>query len=400
VRTFVVAVLAALALGAAPAAAAPGNDAFAAALELTGATGRVTGTNLDAGKEPGEPPHGGYAGGASVWYAWVAPASGQVSFRTEASLDTVLAVYTGAAVDALTPVAANDDGVVPPASELSFSAAAGTRYLVAVDGFGGKVGRFALLWMPAPPNDNLAEAISLPGQPAGTQEGTTTGATVETGEPDHAGVRVHSVWYRWTAPASGLTTFFAGSSPVVAVYTGSRVEDLVPVPRSGRDPSSRQSLDAVAGTVYAIAVDGSDEPDGEFTLTWTPPPAHDAFAAAEELRGRSGRARGTTLGASAEPGERRHGRVGGRHSVWYTWRAPAAGPVRFSTAGSDFDTVLAVYVGARVDELRLIRANDDGGPGLTSRAIFVASRGTVYRIAVDGYRSSGGGFVLAWAPAR
>ena len=208
------------------------------------------------------------------------------------------------------------------------------------------------------------------------------------------------MWYRWTAPASGSTTFYAGTGFLVAVYTGGRVEELAPVQGSPRDPSSVQTLAAVAGTVYTISVVAGQDSEGErFTLTWTPPPPNDAFAAAERLSLRSGQVEGTNLGASGERGEPRHRGVGGRHSVWYSWRAPATGRVRFTTAGSDFDTVLAVYVGGRVDALRLIRNDDDSGPGLTSRVVFSAARGTVYRIAVDGYRTAAGRLVLAWTRA-
>src|SRR5205823_6541336 len=90
--------------------AIPPNDDFAAAQALSGPTGTVSGSTVGATKEPGEPNHAGDAGGASVWYSWAAPATGQFSFETCGSdFDTVLAVYTGATLAALVPVTANDD---------------------------------------------------------------------------------------------------------------------------------------------------------------------------------------------------------------------------------------------------------------------------------------------------
>jgi dipeptidyl aminopeptidase/acylaminoacyl peptidase len=74
--------------------------------------------------------------------------SGKVSFDTAGStIDTVMAVYTGTGVSALTAVAANDDadhaaGVTT--SRVTFEAAAGTVYYIAIDGWGGEAGTIVL----------------------------------------------------------------------------------------------------------------------------------------------------------------------------------------------------------------------------------------------------------------
>jgi F5/8 type C domain len=64
----------------------------------------------------------------------------------------VLAVYTGTAVNALTVVGSNDDAC-GLGSRVSFTAAAGTEYRIAVDGYGNDSGSFTLAWRrtPAPP---------------------------------------------------------------------------------------------------------------------------------------------------------------------------------------------------------------------------------------------------------
>jgi hypothetical protein len=58
------------------------------------------------------------------------------------SFDTLLAVYTGTSVSALTAVASNDDspagGTVT--SKVSFAATAGRQYQIAVDGYQGASG--------------------------------------------------------------------------------------------------------------------------------------------------------------------------------------------------------------------------------------------------------------------
>lgn len=70
-----------------------------------------------------------------MWWQWTAPASGGVTVDTcDSILDTVLAVYTGTAVNALAGVASNDDGCEDTESSVSFDAVAGQLYWIAVDG--------------------------------------------------------------------------------------------------------------------------------------------------------------------------------------------------------------------------------------------------------------------------
>ena len=127
---------------------APPNDMFAGAEAVTGSGGTVTGTNLNATKEPGEPNHAGVPGGRSIWYRWRAPATRSVTFDTVGSnFDTVLAAYRGSTVSALTRVAANDDiGSGVYQSRIKFTAYAGTTYMVAVDGHNAASGSVKLTW--------------------------------------------------------------------------------------------------------------------------------------------------------------------------------------------------------------------------------------------------------------
>jgi hypothetical protein len=118
--------------------------------------------------------------------------------------DTLLAVYTGTAVNALTLVASNDnceDGLT--ASCATFSVTAGTTYSVQVDGAGGAKGtvRFEVTFTWAVPrNDLFSNAVtSFPAT------GSTLGATLETGEPLAVTVASEcTVWYRFTAPVASV----------------------------------------------------------------------------------------------------------------------------------------------------------------------------------------------------
>lgn len=142
-------------------AGASGNDDFASATSLSGATGSVDSHTVNASAETGEPPHSGTTAASSVWFDWQAPSSGNFNFNTDGSdFDTVLAVYTGSAVNALTEVASNDNQGVASvaakgpafsagASQLSFAATSGTTYHIAVDGKAGSSGLVKLSWVAA-----------------------------------------------------------------------------------------------------------------------------------------------------------------------------------------------------------------------------------------------------------
>ena len=130
-----------------------------------------------------------------------------------------------------------------------------------------------------------------------------------------------------------------------------------------------------------------------------PPPSNDDFANARNVTGCSANVIGTILNATKETGEPNHSpdNNGGTHSVWYRWQAPGTGTATFTTAGSGFDTVLAIYTGTSVNALTLIGKNDDipdvpGQPhNVTSSVAFTAAAGTIYLIAVDGYNNAGSG---------
>jgi hypothetical protein len=60
------------------------------------------------------------------------------------SFDTLLGVYTGTAISNLVLVASNDDAEGSLQSDVTFQAAAGTTYQIAVDGFDGASGEIVL----------------------------------------------------------------------------------------------------------------------------------------------------------------------------------------------------------------------------------------------------------------
>lgn len=145
---------------------APAGDDFANGIVLAGNTGTANGSSTYASKESGEPSHAGNVGGASVWWIWTAPTSGQVSFNTLGSgFDTLLGIYTGNTVNALTGVASNDDSGGTQ-SQLSLVAQAGTAYHIAVDGKNGASGAIVLNWNFTPDNADLAATLAVSPQSA------------------------------------------------------------------------------------------------------------------------------------------------------------------------------------------------------------------------------------------
>ncbi|MBC8003776.1 MAG: immunoglobulin domain-containing protein, partial [Opitutaceae bacterium] len=86
------------------------DDSFSKRPNSESQTGLFRFSNADANKELGEPDHAGKPGGKSVWMNWNAPGKGIATFRTRgSSFDTLLAVYTGDALDKLVPHASDDD---------------------------------------------------------------------------------------------------------------------------------------------------------------------------------------------------------------------------------------------------------------------------------------------------
>ena len=123
-----------------PPPSGPENDLFAHA-EVIGALpfSDVQSTGA-AGLEPGEPQPCGEIG-ATIWYRFTPKATTSLDVDTEGTaFDTVLAVYTGATVDALSLLACNDDTAGTVQSQISFQAAAGTTYWIQAGGFDGDHG--------------------------------------------------------------------------------------------------------------------------------------------------------------------------------------------------------------------------------------------------------------------
>jgi hypothetical protein len=114
---------------------AAANDSFAAAMALTGNPATSDGDTRAGTAEPNEPQHAARGAHTSLWYTWTAPSDGATTLTTTgSSSDTRLAVYAGATLASLAPVASNDDvSGGDLTSAVSFGSTAGATYRIAVD---------------------------------------------------------------------------------------------------------------------------------------------------------------------------------------------------------------------------------------------------------------------------
>jgi subtilisin family serine protease len=260
----------------------PVNDLFADAEIVNGNYGRVTGVNVLATKETGEPEHDiGADGITSIWYTWTPSADVTIRFNTIGSdFDTILAAYTGTALNDLTKIDSDDDSVGLQ-SQIEFSALAGVAYYIAVDGYSGAEGQVVLNWatyIPTTPgpNDNFVDALELIGSSDMSNLYNSDSATGETGEPNHAGAgeldsAQNSLWWKWTAPSSGSATISTSGSSfdtVLAAYSGADVNDLTEI-ASNDDFSgflSEITFATLAGRTYYFAVDGFAANTGDVSI--------------------------------------------------------------------------------------------------------------------------------------
>src|SRR5262245_43126211 len=372
-------------------AAPPANDAFASARALGATSGDLAATSADATKEAGEPAHAGNPGGASVWFRLTPERTGRMTvFTRQISFDTVLAVYTGTTVGGLTELASNNDyGATSHASRVTFPVVPGTNYFIAVDGVGGASGSFGLRWRQGPANDEFADAVSLTGA-AGSVDGTVFQATSEPGELVHGDGA--TVWYSWIAPEDGKFGFLVGCCVQSAtVYSGASLETLTSLATG-----QLVSFSAVDGTEYSIAVEGNAGDSSGFELVWGKSPANDSLEHAQVIQGRRGTVSGSDAFATLEPDERRPR----ENTVWYSWTAPRTESVRFEIDEETLthDTVLSVWEGTSIDDLDLVKENDDLFSSASSLS-FRATAGTIYLVRVSGYCCAEmGEFDLDWYP--
>ncbi len=269
----------------------PANNNFAnriaVAVPTAGSTRTVTGSNVSATAETGEPFHAGRTGArTSVWWSFRPAASGSITITTAgSSFDTVLAVYTGSSVGGLSAVASNDDSGGALQSSVTFSGTAGTQYQIAVAGYNNATGNVRLnvtggsASTARPPHDNFeARRNVYPPSRVGSRRTVTSTnhlATAQRFEPIHAGWANarNSVWYRFTPQSTGrvvIDTRGSDFNTILAVYVRHSLRHLTEIASNndyqGFGRQSRVHFRAIAGRQYQIAIAGYGNRSGNIRL--------------------------------------------------------------------------------------------------------------------------------------
>ncbi|MFM9916333.1 MAG: IPTL-CTERM sorting domain-containing protein [Rhizobacter sp.] len=126
-----------------------------------------------------------------------------------------------------------------------------------------------------PVNDDFATAITVTGQ-SGTTLGGNRLATLESGEPLPVGVVGQTVWWQWTAPASGqvsLDTLGSSFDTRLDVYAGNSVGALAQMAGNdntdGASSTSGLRFQAQTGVTYRWAVGTASGAAGDVSLAWS-----------------------------------------------------------------------------------------------------------------------------------
>ncbi len=343
-------------------------------------SGSTQGNNTNASLESGEPNHAKKDGNKSVWWKWTAPANGSMQIQTCGSnFDTVLGIYTGTIVNALSEVTSNDDGC-DLQSSASFEARAGVTYSIAVDGYNGAAGDIVLSW------NFSGGSVQSPGiSVVPATDITFTGASSGPFTPTNAVYTVTNV--------STITQSFNIKTPPWLSASLNNFE-LVP----GNSVSITFTIDSLSQGmppgIYSGIIDFGFTARAVILNLTSGSLSNDDFSNALPIQGKVYSISWNNNLASKEAGEPAHaGNMGGK-SVWWKWTATDSGPVTIDTEGSTFDTILGAYTGNNVSQLTEIASDDDSGTGLLSRIMFSAIKGRNYYIVVDGYNGRSGNLRL------
>jgi hypothetical protein len=378
----------------------PGGDTFADRIEILERC--FSGSNIGATSQLGEPRHAGKVGGKSIWYSWVAPATGIATFETAgSSFDTLLAVYTGTDIATLTPIAADEDDGGFLSSRVRFNAVAGVEYQIVVDGYSGGQGTYTICWTLDPAPVPLPVIVTQPASQTARETQPATFSVLATSVV----AKITFQWFFNGASLEGETNSTLSIPTVLPQHVGYY--------RVGVSNSSVGVLSDIA--ILEIGpVPGAQSVD-KLPDLFAPPPGPAIAPAA----GRSGLAAaaaaagvqisvsvGSTdsqvinnTGSATSPTEPLPCRVLGGASRWL-WLVPTeTATLRIDTIGSTIDTVLGVFVGT--DPASIVPlpngCNDNGAPdGIRSLVQFTAQAGVGYYIQADGKSGTNGIIRINW----
>jgi hypothetical protein len=397
-----------LGLGVLPASAAQSfRDHFTNRITISNLSGKIEQSNAAATVEPGEPRHGGKTGGRSLWISWLAVSNGVIKMKTETSgFDTLLSAYqftngAGTTFADLREVARADDSEgLDHESEVEFGVRAGEQYEIAVDGYFGAAGLVEFEW-------EFKHLTVAPAQILNTlaDRSVNLGDTV-------------TLTFLVTNAAAGRFKWYHNSNEVDDAEASSLTITGFTLGDVGRYKLRVETTGAAAGSEYFsvpvnVQINTEDIPttlaqdkllDGEGTALigedgedFAPRPKAKAAKASLNgvVRGYNGSQIFDTTFATLDPGEPDHCGVTTGASFWLFYIPPTNGTVTLDTAGSSFDTVLAVYtynssMTSYADLIPVNCDNDGLGPQGQSFLEFAAIKTRTYVIVVAGVNNARG----------
>ena len=273
----------------------PDNASVSTPRVLAGLSTAVLDANPNAASPGTTPLIDGTNGGHTLWYAWTAPKSGPAEAAAYSyDFQPALAVYTGSGAN-LTLVAAAIGGALEgtdtdaAAAYCAFTAAAGTTYLIQVDGFSASdIGEFTVsvddaLWQ-------VSTTDAITGSPSVGPDGT-----VYVGSDDNSFYAISAGGEtKWTyAAGSVFDTSAAPIGPDGTIYAGNSDGTLyafnpdgmlkwtyaLPTAGSGNTIDCSPALGA-SGSVYFHGSDGNLYAlNSAGALQWTLAVGGDSYAA-------------------------------------------------------------------------------------------------------------------------
>ncbi|MDT8301763.1 MAG: GEVED domain-containing protein [Sedimentisphaerales bacterium] len=208
-----------------------------------------------------------------------------------------------------------------------------------------------------------------------------------------------NIWYCYTAACTGCATIsLCGSNydTKLAVYGEcSSAPSLSNLLRCNDDFCGQQSelnLNVTAGNTYLIEIGGFGTSHGAGSLTIScnnaaGPPSNDTWSGAASIGNVSNLAFDTGCATFNGPGI-----CITSSNLWFCYTPQNSCNITVSTAGSSFDTILAIYNGCNSSPNfgSLINCNDDGPGSRLAEISIPAIGGNTYLIEVGGYNGATG----------
>ncbi|HVK57938.1 MAG TPA: hypothetical protein VM735_04090 [Candidatus Kapabacteria bacterium] len=333
------------------------SDYFSLALQLSSTNLVSTAFGRASTLEPGEVTSSNDVVG-TFWWKWNLSAAGRFllqltvpsSAQGSPGQSPNLALYEGTVLTNLKRLAfATADPMT--VSRVIVDLVPGS-YSIAAEDRGNHLGA-ALIIRLSSPNDDFSNRIVLPSEAEVGLNFLLMAATREAAEPPTTN---GSVWWEWTAPASGVYAMEVSSgainwAPAIEVFQGTELNNLIRLLPAGAEvPTRFAALRAIAGQTYVIRVTAPYYASGGVGIRIVPGAVNDDFANAVVIDGDTVQTN-APLGASFESVEPRPAGIVSGGSLWWRWTPTNTGAYSIEASSADFLAQVNVYRGNALSEL-------------------------------------------------